>query len=121
MSEEKQQLGETTETKDLLEKMHEEGWATVAPAIVETNENVENTKAPEEKVVLTLEQRIEVLQELSVLQSLINTSYFLPKFDQGNKGKTQPKITGSVQLNYFNGQQLQEMGERCAYLLNLLK
>jgi hypothetical protein len=72
------------------------------------------------KVELTPEQRIEVLQELSVLQSLINTTYYLAKLDQGNKGKQEKKITGSVSLNFFPNDQMNKWGNRIIELSNLL-
>lgn len=80
--------------------------------------NEDKPKAP--KVELTAEQRIEILQELSVLQQLINTTYYLPKYDKGNKGRETPKITGSIQLNYFSGELMKTWGERIAELSKML-
>ncbi len=68
----------------------------------------------EEKVELITDsmERLSALQEIEVLNKLINTVYYLPKFDNGNKGKQQPKITSSVPLNYFNNRDMEKWGTR---------
>lgn len=92
----------------------------------EVQENVDNTtvdnseiaEAPaptKERVIEFItnpEEKLLALQELVVLSKLINTSYFMPKWDQGNKGKEDKKITNSVKLNFFSSKQLDAWGQR---------
>jgi len=65
-------------------------------------------------------QKLEALQELNVLSGLINTHYFMPKWDQGNKGTQDKKITGSVQLNFFSSKEMDTWGKRVVELTERL-
>jgi hypothetical protein len=89
----------------------------------EVQENVDNTTVDNGEVpileqervidfITNPEEKLLALQELEVLSKLINTSYFMPKWDQGNKGKDDKKITNSVKLNFFSSKQLDAWGQR---------
>lgn len=51
------------------------------------------------------QERELILQETAVLQSLINTVFYLPIKDLGSKG-VEPKVIKSVTLNLFNPTEL---------------
>jgi hypothetical protein len=102
MSEEKQ-----VETQQLQSEIPQDSQTTEQEAV-------------SDKVQLTPDQRIEVLQEISVLTGVLNSIRHLPKWDSGNKGKQERKITGSVPLNFFDPQQNAEIATRIIQLINLL-
>lgn len=93
---------------------------------VETSTTIEKHEIPQEKtpeperIPLTPDQRLEVLQEISVLSSLANTTQFVPHFDQGNGGKQKPKLTKSTTLNLLDYEQLMQVKKHLVNLINLL-
>lgn len=90
----------------------------------EVNQEQVNTESTEtQRVELTSEQRIEVLQEISILQQLIATPLYFPKMGMRTDPNTKQVTsvpTESVKLHYFGQKQLQEWGNRIIQLTNLL-
>lgn len=111
MQEEKQEP-----TEDLVNQMNESGYVTLANEETVT----ENQEKTPERIPLTPDQRIEVLQEISVLTGVLNTVRHIPKWDMGNKGKQERKITSSIPLNFFEPQQNAQIAQRIIDLINLL-
>lgn len=82
--------------------------------------DVVEPKAPEPEPIkpfATSAERVDALHEISVLQSLINTRYFLPTLDNGNHKTEQSKITKSTELNYFSNNLMAMWGKRCIELM----
>lgn len=100
------------------EKEVEETVETNVESTTEVKNESESVK--EEKVQLTPDQRIEVLQEISVLTGVANTVQYYPHFDNGNNGKQKPKITKSTPLNLLEYEQMQQIKARIIQLVNLL-
>ncbi len=68
----------------------------------------------------TAEEKMIAMEQIKMLQKLINTHYFHAKYDAGNRGRQEPKITASVQLNFFNAQMLQKWGTKIVELVERL-
>lgn len=90
---------------------------------IKSEENKKEEVIQQEKIILTPDQRIEVLQEISVLQQLIGTVLYYPKTglrtDPVTRKQTVVPIE-SVKLHYFGQQQLNDWGNRIVQLTNLL-
>lgn len=119
MTEKTQNLDKNSEVvtdgaSNLLESMQKEGWATIDSPNPQVKE-----EAPV-KEQLTPDQRIEVLQEISVLTGVAGAVQYFPHFDNGNNGKQKPKLTKSTPLNLLEYEQMQQVKARIIQLINLL-
>lgn len=83
-------------------------------------ENVESSTKKEVTLITDPQERLEALQEISVLSGLINTHYFMPKWDQGNRGTQEKKIVSAVQLNFFGANEMNTWGKRITDLTERL-
>ncbi len=93
----------------------------VEVAVEETVEsNTESLPKKEVTLITNPQERLEALQEISVLSGLINTHYFMPKWDQGNRGTQEKKIVSAVQLNFFGANELNAWGKRITDLTERL-
>lgn len=82
---------------------------TTMKVVEETREEqpTQEVCQPVEQVKLFVgEERINAMHELSILQSLIATRYWAPNWDEGNKGKQERKITKSIELNFFQSEEI---------------
>jgi len=101
----------------ITNKMSNKKEGVLEEQVVE--QNIDSKELEEKIVVVKITdptERMAALHEIDVLSRLINTSYFMPKWDNASKRGEQPKITGSIQLNYFNGKNMSEWGTRITLL-----
>jgi hypothetical protein len=108
--------------------MSEVDQETVNDLVVdETNDVVghvsEESKQPEQEALppfATAEEKMLAMEEIRLLQKNIDTVYYMPKYDQGNKGRQARKITGSVALNFYPAEMLSKWGNRVMELTSRL-
>lgn len=78
------------------------------------------------KVELTKEEKLVILKEISTLNQLINTLYYMPKFAKApkntskNNNNLQPEVIGSIPLNYYNNEAMKVWGNRILELTKML-
>ena len=98
--------------------------------VVEVTDNIEQgvpEPGPEQEAAPeplpkfeTAEEKMLAMEEIRLLQKIIDTVYHMPKYDMGNKGRQARKITGSVPLNFFPAEQLQQWGNKVMSLTSRL-
>lgn len=87
--------------------MNEQEETTMKVVERQPDEPTKVESEPVEQVKLFVgEERINAMHELSILQSLIATRYWAPNWDEGNKGKQERKITKSIELNFFQSEEI---------------
>lgn len=100
---------------------------TVEPTVVEESELTSNSEPTVKEVIeeklpkfTTKEEIDSAYKEIEMLTSLINTTYHSPKYDNGNNGKAQPKITGSTTLSFYGPAHLNKWYNRIIELTERL-
>ncbi len=88
-------------------------------AVPENPENMEPQAEPLPKFE-TREEREEAIAEITMLNNLMKTTYYKPRYDAGNKNKRAPQITGSTPLNYWHPDWLAKWGQRIVELTERL-
>ena len=105
---------------EVTEEVQEESVTDIA------QDEADQKEEKVEKVELSREARLMVLNEIQTLNQLINTKFYLPKFNEQSKNVTkgnnnmQPKINGSVELSYYSNQQMKVWGNKVIELTQLL-